>query len=409
MIQSSIVNPTLAPADPDFINSLQASLAFWQKETGDLTPEQLARLDERKRNLFRAVKMGLLWEETWQDTAVVAWQSFDFVEWRGLWQEWIPVLEKAIGDAPPEEAGLKARLLNRLGQLYAKQRYLAAAQAAHEEASALAAAADDPEAMISAYLSMAELLKNQHQYDKAELMARQSLLEIERLDDNTRQLAFAYSILGNIARLRGDLIAAEKNLRRAVQQRRLLREPVYLSRTLNDLGIVLTNAGRYDEAAKIYKEATAVLAYVNDESDKSLVLLNLGVLYYRQGKWAEAEMAFRRIDTLALAHAGEIKSQALTLNNLGNVLLKNGKADEAIECLREAISLWREMRDEINLANSLGTVAELLAVHKDQTEAVTYYEEAIAILQHYPNNTWACKLLEGFTDALTPLCHKLNK
>ncbi len=398
----------LTPADPDFIQSLQASRTFWQKETGDLTPEQLARLDGRKRNLFRAVQMGLLWERTWRDTAVVALQSFDFLEWRGLWQEWIPVLEKAIGDAPSEEAGLKARLLNRLGQLYGKQRRFVEAQAAHEEASALAAAADDPEAMISAYLSMAELLKNRHQYDKAELLARQALLEIERLDDSTRHLAFAYGILGNIARLRGDLETAKENLHQAEQLLCCLDEPVYLARRLNDLGLVLTEMGQYDEAATIYENATTLLACINDETDKSLVLMNLGVLYYRQEKWADAEIVFRRIDTLALAHAGEIGQQAQALNNLGNVLLKQGELAEASGCLREAISLWQQIEDEVNLANSLGTLAELLVTQGDRVEAISHYEEAITILSCYPNNAWARNLLVEFTDDLEPLRHELD-
>jgi len=396
----------LTPADPDFIQSLQASLHFWRRETADLTPEQLSRLDERKRNLFRAVKMGLLWPGTWRDTAVVALQSFDFLEWCGLWQEWIPILEKAAADAPPEEAGLKARLLNRLGQLYAKQRRFAAAQATHEEASALAAAADDPEVMISAYLSMAELLKNQHQYDKAELFVRQALLEIERLDDNTPQLAFAHKILGNIARLRGDLIAAEKYLLRAVELHHRLGQPVYLARDLNDLGLVLADAGRYDEAAKVYEEAIVVLSHINDESDKSLILLNLGVLYYRRKKWAKAEATFRRIDTLALANTGTIQNQARTLNNLGNVLLKRRKWVEAVDCLQEAILLWRQMEDEVNLANSLGTLAELRVAEGNPVEAIPLYEEAIAILQRYPNNAWASRLLETFTQDLAAISEK---
>jgi len=406
VIQSSSVNHTLAPADPDFINSLQASLAFWQKETGDLTPEQLARLDRRKRNLFRAVKMGLLWEETWRDTAVVAWQSFDFLEWRGLWQEWIPVLEKAIADAPPQEAGLKARLLNRLGQLYTKERRFAAAQDAHEEASALAAAADDPEAMIAAYLSVAELLKNQHQYDMAELMVRQALLEIEWLDDNTRQLAFAYNTLGNIARLRGDWTIAERNLRQAVQLYRCLDEPVYLARRLNDLGIVLTNVGQYEQAETTFEEAANILTSINDESDRSHILINWGVLYYRQERWSEAETIFRRIDTLVLAQAGEVGQQAQTLNNLGNVLLKRGQWVEAAECLQKAIALWRQMGDEINLANSLGTLAELRVTQENQSEAVPLYEEAITILRRYPDSNWTSKLLAAFTRGLAAITGK---
>lgn len=371
-----------------------------------MTPEQLARLDQRKRNLFLAVQRGLLWPDTWRDTAVVAWQSFDFLEWRGLWQEWIPVLEKAIGDAPPEEAGLKARLLNRLGQLYAKQRRFAAAQAAHEEASALAADADDPQAMISAYLSMAEMLKNQHQYDRAELLARQSLLEIERLDDNTRQLAFAYGILGNIARLRGDWAVAEEHLRRAVLLYRRLDEPVYLARKLNDLGIVLTDTGQYEQAEAVYEEAVHVLALINDESDRANILLNWGVLYYRQERWGEAEAAFRRIDTLALAQAGERGQQAHTLNNLGNVLLKQGQWVEAAGCLREAIALWRQMEDEVNLANSLGTLAELQVAAGNRAEAVPLYEEALAILPRYRDNAWASRLLATFTQGLAAISEK---
>ena len=86
--------------NPQFMQSLVASLHYWQKKTKVLGPDKVQWLDSRRRNLFQAVQFGLSQPETWEATVQVLLQSFNFAEWRGYWQEWILVMQEALANAP---------------------------------------------------------------------------------------------------------------------------------------------------------------------------------------------------------------------------------------------------------------------------------------------------------------------
>ena len=92
---------------------------------------------------------------------------------------------------------------------------------------------------------------------------------------------------------------AKPLLNAAVTQRRELHEPnpVQLSESLNHLGDVLTLQAAYDEAARNYEEALA-LQRAQPQNPQARALLakgqfGLGVVFYQQGRYPEAERLLR--------------------------------------------------------------------------------------------------------------------
>lgn len=390
---------------PQFVAQIARTLAIWQERTQEMDERAIREVDDQRQNLHRAVEFGLKLPETWPATAVVVLQAFPLIERRGYWLEWITVIEKVLAycPRPDEERWPRFKLLNRLGQLHRLNRQIPQAIACHEAAGAIADELDDDLARAQVDYNLGEAFLQSRDFERAECHALNALTRFERLPGNERWLASVWNTLGVSAQQRGDLHAAGQNLRRAVAVARELDDPLYLSRFLNNLATALQAAGKFDEAAECLREATTNLAPTAYELDKISFQINLGYLYYRQERWAEAEQAFLQADSDYLRSSGDTNMQAVLANNLGNVALERGKMTAAAAYLNKAISLWGQTNQQLQLANSLGTLAEVWARQNEATpnreqaqEAIHLFDQAIALAGLYPEDTWAKQLLAKF-------------
>ncbi len=391
--------------EPQFVEHIVRTIDYWRERTQEMDEHAIREADRNRQNLHRAVEYGLKLAKTWPATAGVVLQAFPLAERRGYWLEWIAVIEKALAHCPrPEqERWPRFKLLNRLGQLHRLSNKLPQAIASHEAARAIAEELDDEAARAEVDYNLGEVYARSRDYEKAESHALDALTRFERLPGTERWLASVLNTLGVTAQQRGDLHAAGQNLYRAVAVARELDDPLYLSRFLNNLATALQAAGKFDEAAACLHEAAGHLAPTTYELDKIGIQINLGYLYYQQERWAEAEQAFQQADSEYLRHSGDTNTQATLANNLGNVALKRGKMTAAAAHLNKAITLWRQLDEQLYLANSLGTLAEVWATQSDTApnreriqEAIHIFDEAIPLLECYPENPWACKLLAKF-------------
>lgn len=207
----------------------------------------------------------------------------------------------------------------------------------------------------------------------------------------------------------GNWPAAIDHFQQAIQTWRKLNNHVYLARTWSDLGYVYAHTGEFTLAQQAYEEAGSILSLTNNVKDKAWVSLNLGVLFYRQEKWVRAEAAFLEIDPVALREQNELDLLGKFYNNLGNVYLEMKQWGSAADHLNLAISLFRERENQLDLGNSLGTLASVYAQDGQQEVALPLYAEAIQLLQQFPESQWAQKLLREFGAAYERLRADLGK
>jgi tetratricopeptide (TPR) repeat protein len=73
-------------------------------------------------------------------------------------------------------------------------------------------------------------------------------------------------------------------------------------------------------------------------------------------------------------------STALPLNDLGLALLRAQRDEEALEYLRRAVPLWKQLGDEANLAATLDNIGQLMLA-RDVREAAQYFKDALEIRQ----------------------------
>ena len=99
-----------------------------------------------------------------------------------------------------------------------------------------------------------------------------------------------------------------------------------------------------------------------------------------------AEKSLRQAYSPYLRQSGNLILQATAVVSLGNVLLKQERLVEAEAYLRLAIDLWRKVDDDLNLANAIGSLGEVLVLKGEAAEAILLFDEALALLERFPEH-----------------------
>lgn len=377
---------------PHFVKGLEANLAYWL-ELVDQFPD---RIKVEHPNLLLAIQFGLTLPETQMNSIRLMLKSLIMIENLGQWQTWAPILERILTNHVGHELPLRLKALNWLGRWLRLNRQLEKAIAVHQEAKTIAKQLDDKQGLAEVYLYLSEDYLRSHQYGLAERYGKLALDEFNGFNGNERFQAAALNTLGLVAFERGDLISAENKLRHAASMWQSLDRPTQVARTLKNLGFTLQRQKRLDEALQRYQEALDYLAETASELDKIEVQNNIGILYFEWKQFDKAEIVFKQAKAAIRLLSGSYQISGSLSQNLGSVLLKQKRFTEAETHLRRSIILWQQLDNNLELANTLGSLGEAMAGQGQVDMARAYYDEALKLLANYPNNAWAKKLRSEF-------------
>jgi DNA-binding SARP family transcriptional activator len=126
----------------------------------------------------------------------------------------------------------------------------------------------------------------------------------------------------------------------------LLREvdfPATLAAGLNNHGANCLFLGKYDEATKCLQEALAILTTIEASHGLGHVMMNLGCIHLRSGRFTEAIASTSEAHRLLLAQ-GHLLGQAQALRYLGQAQRGAGRPDQARESLEAALSLFQSLQ-----------------------------------------------------------------
>ncbi len=389
---------------PKFIQSIFAGLEHWDNRTYQLDDNKIRGLDSERANLFRIVQYGLAESQTLGKTASVVLQTFPLIERHGYWQEWIPVLEKAIAKYDNEQSQQKFKLLNQLGQLHRFESQWEQGFHAHKTAMELAHRQENDQLIAECDFHLSELFLRQRRYVEAEKHALSAFTTFTNIQATGKWLAVTLTTLGELARYQGDLELADNRLVQALTHWREVGTPVRVARALNDLALVRLDAGMLQKAQKAFLDAAEILEPTTYELDKTMVQINLGALAFEQEDWQTAEAMFRKADSLYLRQSRHLAYRALVANNLGNTLKELRKYKEAVSFLQEAIRLWIKVGDALELANSKGTLAEIAEIEGRLGESCSLFKEALALVQNQKDDAKAKELQVTFLKSIEQVC-----
>ena len=196
--------------------------------------------------------------------------------------------------------------------------------------------------------NLAQLLKEQMQYNAAEKLYLRALVGKERvLDANHSSTLETVHNLGILMRNLGRPDQGRMYFRRALARHEKALGPHHVStlNTIHHLGILFFNLGQLEQAEEYYQRALAGRERVlgQDLTSTLQTASNLGVLYKRQGKLDKAEAMY--VWALAGREKALGPNHPLTLqivNNLGNLHNDRGKLDEAEAMYQRALAGYEE-------------------------------------------------------------------
>ena len=381
----------------DFSSSIASNLSYWLNRSCDLDDKKLHLLDAERHNLFRAARFGMSLPVTQRDASKLILQIYPLIERRGYWRRWIPLLEEGVKCSDAESA-LTVNLLDRLGQCYRLDRQWQESLAKHEREEQLAQDLGDQKLMAKSRLNLSQTYWSLRNYDHAVRYGELALAGFTDYGGDADQLGAATSNLGLIELGLGELGTAETWLAQAIDAYRSIDRPALLARSLMNLAITLDRDGRNEEAVPLCLESLQILESTEHELDKVRVELTLGTLYMKLHRLVEAEEAYKRANSPALRRIGDTYLMALQTNNLGSVYLEMERLDEAERSFDYSITLWRRSGGRIQLANTLGSMAETMLAMDRHEEALPYIDETIAITAGFPDDAYGRELLAKYTE-----------
>jgi tetratricopeptide (TPR) repeat protein len=357
-------------------------------------------LDEHN-NILRAVKMGLGPAETRRPALQLALDAFLVVESGGLWPAWIPMFEAVYGRFCDIDRILHARFLGRLGQLYRLHSRLDEALAIHQEAAALIAPLP-PDSLIACEIAfqLAEDYRRKFQYEQAKQYGRAAWDAAETAGQSDAWRAAVANSLGLIYEASGQLEKAAEWYTISLGLWRPLQRPVESGRALSNLGNVLQRQGKIDEALLTYHQALGQLEGASVWLEKLIVQYNIAVLYFYLENYGAAEAIL--IDahvTMGRQPEMHLVLYASICHSLGSVTVKQGQFAEAEAPLRQSITAWQKLGDNLSLANSLGVLAEALTGQGQVDEACQSYRQAIDLAANQRDIPWGEELYQQFSAA----------
>lgn len=148
----------------------------------------------------------------------------------------------------------------------------------------------------------------------------------------------------------------------------------------NRIGRLYREAGTLDQAVVHLGTGLALFEACEDERGVASSLDDIGKLYWLRGDYHVALEHLERALSMR-KRIGDPRSIALSLNNVGLVLQDSGAPPEALDVLRQALEIRKEIGDLVGVVltlNNIGTVKRGLG---HAQEAFSTFQQALEIAQ----------------------------
>jgi len=202
------------------------------------------------------------------------------------------------------------------------------------------------------------------------------ILEKSGGDDGWR--AIAYGNLGLIEETRGNLKAAEKYHKDALEIDKKLESPGGMAAAYGNLGLIEQRRGNLEAAEKYLKKALEIHTKQDSQADIALDYGNLGLLERMRGNLDAAEKYHK--DSLDIEKKlGRLEGMAVDYGNLGLIEQMRGNLDAAEKYNKDALEIFTKLGSQEGMANQYGNLGLIEKTRGNLDAAEKYHKDALEI------------------------------
>ena len=281
---------------------------------------------------------------------------------RGEYDQARPLLERAL--ALYEASGIAkegGRVAANLGHLHSAVNRYDEALASYAKAAALGEKAGDDAGIATAHDGAGNVRQHQGRYRDAVAAYEQSLAYAAKAGDEQSR-AITLNNLANTQVDAGETEAALKNYLTAAEAFERLNLTLFQAQAYANIAPLLAGQGLVDQGRDYLERALAIQRKAQNRPAEGVTLLNLGVLLNDAGRTEEAAATYETARRL-FADIGDRRSESVALHNLGRTTQKLGRHDAAIAQLERALAL----RDEVG--DQRGALSTRIAIGQTLVEA----------------------------------------
>ena len=221
-------------------------------------------------------------------------------------------------------------------------------------------------------LRQASELSRVHKADEA-IAGFQSSLEKAIAGKDLPAQALAHGGLGLVLMRKAEYPAARKEIEQALALLQTIENPVGIAQCHASLGAILYALGDSSAARDQYWQAIAGYETLGMLSEKAHMLRNIAMAGAPDGgKLQEQALAIAR-------ESGDKDVEAQILAGIGDGLFNRGQLELAQEKYNQAIAIFEQVDDQLQLAYVLTSQGRLLRAHGHLAQAIACFQRALDI------------------------------
>ena len=148
----------------------------------------------------------------------------------------------------------------------------------------------------------------------------------------------------------------------------------------NNLGVLLMDMDRNDEAMRHYHEALAVAKELGDKNGEALALGNMAVVLQRKGRLAES-MELNEKKLALCRETGNQRETMAVLANMGVLFYCQGNYRQASAHYEQQLAMAVQLDSLLSKVRAFGRLGNVYIRLKDYAKAKHYLADAIALAQ----------------------------
>lgn len=177
-------------------------------------------------------------------------------------------------------------------------------------------------------------------------------LDLGRAAGEPRTLSLALTLLGAVARDRGDYGRSEALLQEGLERARMADDAWASGMALNALAILHERRGEFDRAAAVLQESAALAEASSDIWGKVHAISNMAHLRHRLGEFEQASSLYEQGAAL-YREIGDRRGEANALTNLGRIAERLGDLDRAVDLHSQSLEVTHALGDRRGTATAL--------------------------------------------------------